>query len=69
MPTPPLTDEQCQEAADAVARNYGSVKRAAEELGINYLTLTSRLKRAALRGIYRGAGEIQRQAVSAYLDV
>jgi metallophosphoesterase superfamily enzyme len=56
MPTLPLTDEQCQEAADAVARNHGSVKRAAEELGINYLTLTSRLKRAAKRGIYRGAG-------------
>jgi hypothetical protein len=56
MPTPPLTDEQCQEAADAVARNNGSVKQAAAALGMNYLTFRSRLQRAALRGIYRGAG-------------
>jgi hypothetical protein len=56
MPTPPLTDEDCKEAADAVARHHGSVKRAAEELGINYLTLKARLKIAARRGIYRGAG-------------
>jgi transposase-like protein len=56
MATPPLTDEQCIEAVEAVARHHGSVKRAALELGINYFTFRDRLKKAAERGFYRGAG-------------
>jgi hypothetical protein len=52
MPTPPLTDEQCIEAALAVKRNHGSVKRAAEQMGMNYLALRYRLKTAARRGFY-----------------
>jgi hypothetical protein len=53
---PPLTDEQCIAAVEAVARHHGSVKRAAAELGINYFTFKHHLKRAAARGFYKGAG-------------
>lgn len=53
---PPLTDEQCVEAVEAVARNHGSLKRAALELGINYHTFKKRVEKAAKRGFYKTNG-------------
>ena len=49
MPTPPLSDAECQAAVNAVAR-HGGVKTAADALGINRLTLTNRLRVAKARG-------------------
>ena len=50
MPTPELSDAECQSAVNAVAR-YGSKTQAAQQTGINRLTLYHRLRVAASRGI------------------
>lgn len=50
MPTPPLSDELAQEAADAF-RAHGSKTAAAAALGINPKTFTSRLNLASQRGL------------------
>lgn len=49
MPTPPLSDDKIREAADALAE-YGSVKAAAEALGLARQTLQSRLAIGAKKG-------------------
>lgn len=48
MPTPALTDEQCEEALAAVAE-YGSATAAADALGMNRRTFSSRLSEARRR--------------------
>lgn len=48
MPTPPLSDEQCQQALDAVAE-YGTVTAAAEALGLNRATFQNRVNEARRR--------------------
>lgn len=45
MPTPPLSDELCRQAIEAVAR-CGSITLAAQEMGIPRATLQSRLRTA-----------------------
>lgn len=50
MPTPPLSDELAQQAADAF-RQHGRKHLAAEALGLNKRTYLSRLKHAAQRGM------------------
>lgn len=50
MPTPPLSDELAQQAADAF-RMHGRKKEAAESLGLPWSTFDKRLKHAALRGM------------------
>lgn len=50
MPTPPLSDELAQQAADAF-RTHGKKHLAAEALGVNYKTFEHRLKVAAKRGM------------------
>ncbi len=52
MPTPPLSDEKCQEAVDALAE-HGSINAAAARIkpdGINRSTLEGRLREARRRG-------------------
>lgn len=50
MPTPPLSDELAQQAADAF-REHGKIHLAAKALGLHEGTFTSRLKKAAERGM------------------
>lgn len=50
MPTPKLSDAECQSAVNAVAR-YGSKMQASQQTGINRLTLNHRLRVAESRGI------------------
>lgn len=50
MPTPPLSDEKALEAVEAV-RKHGRKYLAAQALGIDHSTLSSRLKVAAKRGL------------------
>lgn len=50
MPTPPLSDELAQEAADAY-RAHATKSEAARVLGLDRRTYDSRLKRAAERGM------------------
>ncbi len=52
MPTPPLSDEKCQEAVDALAE-HGSINAAAASIkpnGLNRATLEGRLREARRRG-------------------
>jgi transposase-like protein len=49
VPTPPLSEEICQEALEAVARHNGNVSAAAESLGINRATFNGRLNVARAR--------------------
>ncbi len=52
MPTPPLSDERCQEAVDALAE-HGSINAAAASIkpnGLNRATLEGRLREARRRG-------------------
>jgi UDP-2,3-diacylglucosamine pyrophosphatase LpxH len=49
MPTPPLSDDKCQEAVDAMAL-HGTVTAAALALNMNRATLEGRLREARRRG-------------------
>jgi hypothetical protein len=48
VPTPPLSDERCQEALDAL-QLHGSITAAADALGINRSTMQSRVSAARAR--------------------
>ena len=53
MPTPPLSDELCQEAVEARLQ-HGTLAAAAASLGIPRQTLQSRLQMSATRGFAPG---------------
>ena len=50
MPTPPLSDDMCQEAVDALETNDGVVQKAADFIEIPRATFQSRLRIAKKRG-------------------
>lgn len=56
MPTPPMTDEKCLEAVQAL-QEHGSQSAAANALGIARTTFQDRLRMAARRGIAPGHWE------------
>lgn len=56
MPTPPISDDELRRALDAQRQFHGSVRQAAEHLGINYYTLRSRLRIARDRGLHLSNG-------------
>lgn len=56
MPTPPMTDEKCLEAVQAL-QEHGSQAAAANALGIARTTFQDRLRMAARRGIAPGHWE------------
>jgi hypothetical protein len=51
MATPKMTNEQCQEAADAMAACAGNQVQAAAKLGLSRATLQNRLRHAEDRGL------------------
>lgn len=67
MPTPPLTDEQCQEAWDAYVAAGHIKSRAAEALRLPKNTYDNRLSRAMARGLHLSQGA-QRVVKSAGLS-
>lgn len=51
MPTPPISDELCVEALQALQAHGGNKSHAAESLGLPRCTYKNRLRRAAERGL------------------
>jgi transposase-like protein len=51
MPTPPLSNELAQQAADLFKEHNGSFTAAARALGVDQATFRNRVKRAAERGL------------------
>ena len=58
MPTPPLTDEACREAWLAYVE-HGSKTKAAEALGIPFMTFSHRWNMARMRGLHLSDGAKQ----------